>query len=82
MEAQKQTDRDAAKGGESVNEQGHLTLVDTKPADSRVEVTIEQLEHLLDEIKLGHTDVAIMWLTAAIRQAKKDIREGKGVGPS
>jgi hypothetical protein len=56
-----------------------LFLIDPEP---KVEVTIEQLEHLLEEIKLGHTDVAIIWLMAAIRQAKKDIREGKGVGPS
>jgi hypothetical protein len=45
------------------------------PADEKVEVTIEQLEHLLSTIRDKQYDVAIMWLMAAIRQAKQDVRE-------
>lgn len=56
-------------------EQGHLMLVAHTPGDDRVEVTIEQLEHLLSTIRDGQYDIAIMWLMAAIRQAKQDVRD-------
>jgi hypothetical protein len=55
-------------------DQGNLMLVARKP-DDRVEVTLEQLESLLELLHDGDVTTAKMWLVAAIHQGKKDIRE-------
>jgi hypothetical protein len=47
------------------------------PADEKVEVTIEQLQSLLEVICANDIRTAKEWLVNAIHQGKKDLREGK-----
>jgi hypothetical protein len=52
-------------------------LIAHKPDDDKVEVTIEQLQALLEVLIAGDINTAKMWLMAAIHQGEKDLRERK-----
>jgi hypothetical protein len=57
-------------------------LIAHRPDNDKVEVTIQQVLQLLEMLCANDIPTAKMWLVGAIHQGKKDIREGKGVGPS
>jgi hypothetical protein len=54
-----------------------MSLLDQQPQPQKVEITIEQLQSLLEVLIAGDVNTAKMWLMAAIRQAKQDVRKKK-----
>jgi hypothetical protein len=52
-------------------------FVARKPDDDRVEIRLSQLRELLEVLIANDVDTAKMWLMAAIRQGKEDLRKGK-----